>query len=63
MIRYDEDFKVVRVTPFGTRIEVGISGTLESCEIYCDRYDWEWKHGGIVNGLNVVPIWTLCERG
>ena len=56
-------YKVVRVTPTGARYEVGIFGTRIDCEIYCDVKDWEWKlPNGLVNGLNVVPEWTLCNK-
>lgn len=58
------EWKVVRVTSMGKRYEIGIHGTRESCEIYCDVKDWEWLlPNGMVNGLNVVPESTPCEKG
>lgn len=61
-MRIAMEYKVVRVTPFGNRFEVGFHGTQAECEEYCDAKDWEWKTGtGLVNGLNVVPAWTVCD--
>lgn len=56
-------WKVVRVTSLGERYEIGIYGTRESCEFYCDVKNWEWLlPNGLVNRLKVLPESSPCDK-